>query len=64
MDVRKAMNLSDISIYPHYNSNGEVPEVFDDGEEKTKKSDLLYANKEYGPFYLLSDNSEIREENG
>lgn len=64
IDIRKAMNLSNISIYPHYNSNGEIPEVFDGGTEKTKKSDLLYANKNYGDIYLLQDNAEIREQNG
>ncbi len=64
MDIRKGMNLSGISIYPHYNSDGKVPEVLDTGYEKTKKSDLLYANQNYGPIYLLSDNSEIRAQDG
>jgi peptidase E len=63
MDIKKGMNLSGISIYPHYNSNGEVPEVLTVDDEKTKKTDLLYANQNYGPIYLLSDNSEIREQN-
>ncbi|MDD3341025.1 MAG: Type 1 glutamine amidotransferase-like domain-containing protein [Bacilli bacterium] len=64
MDIREAMNLSTISIYPHYNSKGEVPKVFDSGYEKTKKSDLLFINQKYGDFYLLPDMSEIREYNG
>jgi|GEM_PF-5190083 len=63
MDIRPGMNLSNISIYPHYNSNGEVPEVFIDGDEQTKKSNLIYASQKYGDFYLLPDNSEIREQN-
>jgi hypothetical protein len=64
MDIRPTMNLSEISIYPHYNSNGNVPEIFTNDDEETKKSDLLYANKNYGEFYLLPDKSEIREHAG
>ncbi len=64
MEIKKGMNLSEISIYPHYNSNGEVPEVLTVDTEQTKKSDLLYASNNYGSVYLLSDNTEIREENG
>ena len=64
MDIRAGMNLSGLSIYPHYNSNGEVLEVYDDGDEQTKKSDLVYVSHKYGDFYLLPDNSEIREQNG
>jgi peptidase E len=63
LDIRKGMNLSGINIYPHYNSNGEFPEVLTVDTESTKKEDLLYAISNYGPVYLLSDNSEIREEN-
>lgn len=64
MEIKEGMNLSDISIYPHYNSNGEVPEILTVDTEQTKKSDLLYASNNYGSMYLLSDNTEIREENG
>lgn len=64
-DIRPAMNLSNISIFPHYTSDGEVPEVLDNGrDEKIAKSDLLYLNQNYGDFYLIPDNSEIREQNG
>lgn len=63
-EIRRGMNLTGISIYPHYNSNGEVPEILTIDNESTKKIDLLHASNKYGPIYLLSDNSEIREENG
>lgn len=64
MDIKNAMNLSGISIYPHYNTNGEVTEIFDNGDGKTRKSDILKANQQCGDFYLLSDDSYIRECNG
>lgn len=64
MQIKKGLNLSGISIYPHYNSNGDFPEVLKNGTEETKKSDLLYATANYGTIYLLSDNSQIREKNG
>lgn len=63
-DIRKGMNLSGINIYPHYNSNGEVPNILIVDDSKTRKDDLLFANQKYGPMYLLCDNSQIREQNG
>lgn len=64
MDIRSGMNLSNISIYPHYNSHGKIPDTYIDRGEQTKKSDLLYASQVYGNFFLLPEDSEIREQNG
>ena len=64
MDVRPGMNLSGISIYPHYNTGGVIVDVHDSGKERTRKSDILEANRKYGEFFLMSDDTAIREENG
>ena len=64
LDIRKGMNLSGINVYPHYNSNGTVPEILIVNTEKTKRSDLVNASTTYGAIYLLPDDSGIREQNG
>ena len=64
MDIRQGMNLSGISIYPHYNTDGLVVDMFDRGKEQTKKTDILEANRKCGDFYLMSDDSAIRDANG
>jgi cyanophycinase len=64
MDIRKAINLSGISIYPHYNTNGEVLESYTNGEETTLKKDILFAAENYGDCYYLNDESAIIENNG
>ena len=64
MDIRQGMNLSGISIYPHYNTNGVILDIFDWGKERTKKSDIVEANLKCGDFYLISDDNAIREEDG
>lgn len=64
MDIRKAMNLSGISIYPHYNTDGEIPDEYTNGDETTLKKDILFTAKNYGDCYYLNDDSAIIENNG
>ncbi|MCL2592940.1 MAG: Type 1 glutamine amidotransferase-like domain-containing protein [Defluviitaleaceae bacterium] len=64
IDIRKGMNLSGISIYPHYNAGGKILDVFEDEKQITKKSDILIAYQKCGDFYLLGDDSVIRDYNG
>lgn len=64
MDIRKAMNLSELSIYPHYNTNGEVLDSYTNGDEITLKKDIIYTANEYGDCYYLNDDSAIIEDNG
>lgn len=64
MDIRKAMNLSGISIYPHYNTDGKVLESYTNGDETTLEKDILFAAKNYGDCYYLNDESAIIENNG
>ena len=54
--IAKGLNLDNISIYPHNNTNkAEYPNVLDTGEETYKKQDILKVANEYGKFYLLQD---------
>ena len=49
-------NLSNISIYPHNNFEGnEYPNKIDLGDEIYTKDDLLKVASQYGNFYLLQD---------
>lgn len=55
-DVRMGLNLSEISIFPHNNFDGdEFPELVYMGDETTVSSDLNIVAKQYGPFYCLQD---------
>lgn len=55
--IESGMGLSNISIYPHNNFNGEeFPESIINGEEITKSEDLIRVARKYGKFYLLQDN--------
>lgn len=57
-DVREGLNLSNISIFPHNNFDGEeYPEVVYMGDETTIASDLNIVAKEYGNFYCLQDHT-------
>ena len=50
------LNLDNISIYPHINTNCDVlPDEIINDDEVYQKSDLIYVAKEYGDFYLLQD---------
>ena len=50
------MNLSEISIYPHNNFDGnEYPEKVCAGDETYDRNDLIKVAQEYGEFYLLQD---------
>lgn len=54
--IEEGMNLSNISIYPHNNFEGEeYPDILNIGDETYKKDDLLKVASEYGEFYLLQD---------
>lgn len=54
--IEEGLNLSNISIYPHNNFEGNVyPDVLNIGDETYKKSDLIRVAQEYGDFYLLQD---------
>lgn len=64
MDIRKAMNLSGISIYPHYNTDGEILDEYTNGDETTLKKDILFTAKKYGDCYYLNDDSAIIENDG
>lgn len=55
-DIRKGLNLSNISIYPHNNFEGmSFPETVDLGGEITNSADLIKVAREYGEFYCLQD---------
>ena len=55
-DIRPGLNLSEISIYPHCNFEGEIfPDEIDAGGEVTISNDLLEVAREYGSFYCLQD---------
>ncbi|MBQ9072240.1 MAG: Type 1 glutamine amidotransferase-like domain-containing protein [Bacilli bacterium] len=57
-DIRPGLNLSNISIYPHNNFEGDIfPDKVDMGGEITISSDLLKVAKEYGNFYCLQDHT-------
>lgn len=54
--IEEGMNLSNISVYPHNNFEGEeYPDVLNIGDETYKKNDLLNVASNYGEFYLLQD---------
>ena len=55
--IEDGLNLDGISIYPHNNtSNVNYPDELVVGDETYKKSDLIEAARQCGPFYLLQDN--------
>lgn len=55
-DIRPALNLDELSIYPHNNFEGDVfPEYIDTGGEITRTSDLLKVAQQFGNFYCLQD---------
>ena len=55
--IEKGLNLDNISIYPHNNTEkDEYPDVLVVDDETYQKEDLLKVAKEYGEFYLLQDN--------
>jgi len=55
-DIREGLNLSNLSIYPHNNFEGEIfPEKIFMGDEITVSKDLNQVAKEYGNFYCLQD---------
>ena len=54
--IEPGLNLSNISIYPHNNFEGnEYPEKLDLGDETYIKDDLIKVAREYENFYLLQD---------
>ena len=55
-DIRPALNLDGISIYPHSNFNGDIfPEYIDVGGKIARTSDLLKVAKQFDKFYCLQD---------
>lgn len=55
-DIRPGLNLSNISIYPHNNFEGNIfPEQVELGDEITKSDDLIKVATEYEEFYCLQD---------
>lgn len=55
-DIRPALNLDELSIYPHNNFDGDIfPEYIDMGGEITRTSDLLKVAQQFGNFYCLQD---------
>ena len=54
--IEPGLNLSNISIYPHNNFEGnEYPEKLDLEDETYMKDDLIKVASEYEDFYLLQD---------
>ena len=54
--IEEGLNLDDISIYPHNNTNREeYPEELVSGDEIYKKQDLIKVANKYGKYYLLQD---------
>lgn len=55
-DIREGLNLSNISIYPHNNFDGDTfPEKIVLGDEITTSKDLNTVSSKYGNFYCLQD---------
>ena len=55
-DIREGLILSNISIYPHINFEGEIfPEKIIMGDEITVSKDLQTVSEKYGIFYCLQD---------
>ena len=60
--IEEGLNLDNISIYPHNNTNSEIyPDILELEDETYKKEDLLLVANKYGKFYLLQD--YLREDN-
>lgn len=54
--IGEGLDLDNISIYPHNNTNlEEYPETLIVGKETYKKDDLIKVAQEYGDYYLLQD---------
>lgn len=54
--IEEGLNLSDLSVYPHNNFEGEeYPDVLNIGDETYRKNDLISVASQYGEFYLLQD---------
>lgn len=54
--IEEGMNLDNISIYPHNNTDKEeYPKEIVLDDEIYKKDDLIKVAKKYGNFYLLQD---------
>lgn len=54
--IEDGLNLDDISIYPHNNTNQEeYPDTLVVDGETYKKEDLIKVANEYGEYYLLQD---------
>lgn len=54
--IEEGLNLDDISIYPHNNTNQEeYPDILVVGDETYKKEDLITVANKYGEYYLLQD---------
>ena len=54
--IEKGLNLDDISIYPHNNTNKEkYPNKIIYGDETYQREDLIKVANEYGSYYLLQD---------
>jgi peptidase E len=67
--IEKGLNLDNISIYPHNNTNSEeYPNELVSGDEIYRKEDLIKVAKKYGEYYLIQDNvtdiSLIKSTNG
>lgn len=59
--IEEGLNLDNISIYPHNNTQEEeYPEMLVSGAEVYKKTDLIKVANQYGKYYLLQDN--LRED--
>ena len=54
--IEEGMNLDNISIYPHNNTNKKkYPNKIVLDDETYKRDDLIKVAKEYGDYYLLQD---------
>lgn len=54
--IEEGLNLDEISIYPHNNTNEEeYPDTLVVGDETYKKEDLIKVANQYGDYYLLQD---------
>ena len=54
--IEEGLNLDEISIYPHNNTDEEeYPNILVVGDETYKKEDLIKVANQYGYYYLLQD---------
>ena len=54
--IEDGLNLDNISIYPHNNTNQEnYPDTLVVDDETYQKTDLIKVANEYGNYYLLQD---------